>query len=454
MARFLIGTVSAFGHINPVLPIARKLVERGHEVWWYTGQSFQSRVEATGARYVPMVAAFDYFDVKNVPESLLEKRKTVPESAQLIFDFKHFLIDGALLQVKDYTDILRQFPADVLLSDYAFIGASWIHEKGGPPWAALGVVPLFVSSRDTAPDTSFFNWLPHQPVDNSALGRLRNGVLNWIFERVLMRDLTGYMNNVRASIGLPPSQKDFLNATISPFLYLQQTVPGFEYPRSDLPPQVHFVGPFLPTPPADFTFPTWWEELKGNRPVILVTQGTVANDKPEKLIVPTLQALANEDVLVVATTAGTPIKLAQYPANAIIEQAYIPYSHLLPYVDLMITDGGYNGVQMALANGVPLVVAGDTEGKSETCARVQWSGVGINLKTGNPKPKQIKDAVKKVLTSSQYRQKAKLLQAEIASYDAPTLAATLLEQLVATQQPVLRTQEASMQTNFSEALIN
>ncbi len=28
MARFLIGTMPAFGHVNPTLPIARKLVER------------------------------------------------------------------------------------------------------------------------------------------------------------------------------------------------------------------------------------------------------------------------------------------------------------------------------------------------------------------------------------------------------------------------------------------
>ncbi|RCJ15743.1 hypothetical protein A6S26_33990 [Nostoc sp. ATCC 43529] len=449
MARFLIGTIPALGHFNPFLPIASKLVERGHEVWWYTGQSFQSRVEATGARYVPMVAAFDYSDLKNIPESLLEKRKTVPESAQLIFDFKHFLIDGALLQVKDYTEILRQFPADVLLSDYAFIGASWIHEKGGPPWAGLGVIPLFISSRDTSP----FSWLPLQP-DSSPLGRLRNGVLNWVFERVLLRNLTGYMNNVRASIGLPPSQKDFLNATISPFLYLQGTVPGFEYPRSDLPPQVHFIGPFLPNPSADFIFPGWWEDLKGNKPVILVTQGTVANEKTDNLIVPTIKALANEDVLVVVTTGGESVKLAQYPANVRIEN-YIPYSHLMPHVDIVVTNGGYNGVQIALAHGIPVVVAGTTEmDKAEISARVEWTGVGINLKTDNPTPKQIKDAVKKILATSHYRQKAQLFQAEIACYDTPTLAITRLEQLAKTQQPVLRMQEASMQIGFSEALIN
>ncbi|MBF2066628.1 MAG: hypothetical protein IGS39_19730 [Calothrix sp. C42_A2020_038] len=47
MARFLIGTLPAVGHVNPALPIARKLIERGHEVWWYKlnipGNSFKPK---------------------------------------------------------------------------------------------------------------------------------------------------------------------------------------------------------------------------------------------------------------------------------------------------------------------------------------------------------------------------------------------------------------------------
>ncbi|KAB8315226.1 glycosyltransferase [Tolypothrix campylonemoides VB511288] len=439
MARFLIGTIPAFGHVNSTLPIARKLVETGHEVWWYTGKSFQSRVEATGARYVPMLTGFDYSDFKNIPESLRDKRKKVPEPAQAIFDLKHFVINGAVWQLKDYEDILSQFPADVLLSDVAFLGASWVHERGGPPWAALGVTPF--------PDLAM-------EADSSALGRLRNGVINWGFQQVVIKNITAYMNTVRASVGLPPTQKDFVKAVVSPFLFLQGTVSAFEYSRSDLPPQLHFIGPFLPSSPADFTFPTWWDDLKGNRPVIYVTQDTVANEDPNNLIVPTLQALANEDVLVVATTGEQQIQLAQFPANARIEK-FIPYCHLLPHVDVMVTNGGYNGVQVALANGVPVVAVGKTddkseicaEDKSEVCARVEWNGVGISLKTNNPTPKQIADAVKKILASSDYRQKAQFFQAEIARYDTLTLAARLLEQLAATKQPVLRIQEVATQ-NF------
>ncbi len=430
MARFLIGTIPLVGHVNPALPIARQLVERGHEVWWYTGKTLQSKIEATGARFLPIRTGMDFSDSNNVPDSLREKRKNLKGLAHFKFDFKHFFGDSAVGQVKDLTDILREFPADVLLSDVCFLGAAWVHETGGPPWAAFGITALGIISPDTAP----FG-LGMRP-DASTLGRLRNGVLNGVFERGLFGDVTDYMNQLRASIGLPPYQTSFFDAVVSPYLYLQGTVPAFEYPRSNLPSQVHFIGPYLPEPPADFTPPVWWDDLKSGKPVVHVTQGTVATEADD-LIVPTLQALADEDVLVVAATGGKPIEniKAPLPANARLER-FIPYYHLLPHVDVMMTNGGYNGVQAALAHGVPLVAAGQTEEKPEICTRIEWAGVGINLKTKTPKPTQLKNAVKKILESPHYRQKAQLIQADIARYDTPSLSAKLLEQLAVTKQPV------------------
>ncbi|MGH8001340.1 MAG: glycosyltransferase [Brasilonema sp.] len=70
MARFLIGTIAATGHVNPALPIARKLVERGHEVWWYTGIGFKDKIEATGAHHVPIRTGIDFTDI-NTSSSLL-----------------------------------------------------------------------------------------------------------------------------------------------------------------------------------------------------------------------------------------------------------------------------------------------------------------------------------------------------------------------------------------------
>lgn len=436
MARFLIGTIAAAGHINPALPVVRKLVERGHEVWWYTGQGFKAKVEATGAHHVPIRRGIDITLPDSIPKEWSERRDALKGFAQFKFYLKYAFIDAAVSQLQDLSDILQGFPADVLLCDVFFLGMSWLHEKTGLPWAGFGVSALPFSSRDTAP----FG-LGLQPND-SALGTLRNCVLNGLLNNVLMRDVNLYLDQRRGSVGLSAKRQNFFTAALSPFLYLQGTTPSFEYPRSDLPPQIHFIGTFLSSPPADFVPPVWWQDLQSGIPVVHVTQGTVATQASD-LIVPTIQALANEAVLVVATTGGQPLEslnLESVPANVRLEP-FIPHAHLLPLVDVMVTNGGFNGVQMALANGVPLVTAGQTEEKPEICARVQWTETGIDLRTSTPTPTQIRDAVTKILASPNYKKTAQKFQKETGLYDSSALAATLLEKLAVTKQPILRQPE-------------
>jgi MGT family glycosyltransferase len=433
MARFLICTAPFVGHVSPGIPIAQKLVERGHDVWWYTGLAFQSKVEATGATFVPITSSIDYSILHNHPDAAPAPGNASPKATQPKLDVKQIFVDVVPGHIQDCRKILQDFPADVILSDSLFLGAGWLCEQGGgPAWAEFSSSVLGITSRDTPPFGAGLS------PTGSRFDRLRNHVLNVVYQRVRFRELINHANQTRVSLGLPPYPRRRLFDNISPLLYLVGTVPNFEYPRSDTPPQVHFIGPLLPPAPLDFTYPSWWHELKGDKPIIHVTQGTVSN-APDDLIAPTLAALAEEDVLVVATTGGQPIESIQLPtipANARIER-FIPHAHLLPHVDVMVTNAGYNGVQMALANGVPLVAAGTTEEKPEVCARIAWAGVGINLKTKTPTPEQIRVAVKQLLSDRSYKENVQQIQAEMRNYDAGAIAAQLLEQLAETKQPVV-----------------
>ena len=149
-----------------------------------------------------------------------------------------------------------------------------------------------------------------------------------------------------------------------------------------------------------------------------VTQGTLDNADLGRLLLLTTRALAGDDVLVVATTGGpdpAPLR-PDLPPNVRLER-FIPHDLLLPHVHVMVTNGGYGGVQQALAHGVPLVVAGDSEDKPEVAAHVQWSGTGINLHTGRPSVAMVARAVRRVLARPSYRERARALQAEIAGTD-------------------------------------
>ena len=439
MARFLFGTIPLTGHFNPGAPIARRLVERGHEVRWHTGSIFRSKVEATGARYVPMRAAKDFHDT--TVGDVFPERAALGDFAKLKFDLTRFFIDSAPGQLADLEAELRDFPADVVVCDTGYLGASVLQERRGLPWATFGITAMTVASADTAPFG--LGLMPSR----SPPGRLRNHALAWGVNNVLFRDVNAHLNRMRTGLGLPVTRKPIFDVPVSPFLYLQGTVPSFEYPRSDLPPQVHFIGPFLPEAQAQWTPPAWWDELRDSpRPVVHVTQGTLATEAPH-LILATLQALADEDVWVVAATGGQPVEWlgnGPFPANARVER-FIPYAHLMPRVSVMVTNGGYGGVQCALAQGVPLVCAGTSEEKPEIANRVTWAGVGVNLKTKTPTPEQVRRAVRTVLATPDFRQRARRLQAEIATYDAPTRAAVLLERLAETRAPVLASRaEASV----------
>lgn len=431
MARFLIGTVPYVGHVNQASVIARKLIERGHEVWWYTGVAFQPKVESLGAHYAPMKAAPD-FSVSGL-DTIFPGRKALKGLTKLKYEIKHIFIDAAVGQFQDIQEILNKYPADVLLCERAFLGGLVIHEKGGPLWAQHSISILPFNSQETAPIG--LGLMPSA----TPIGRLRNRVLNWLCAEMLFRDVTIYANQVRASLDLPPLETSYFEAAISPYLYIQGGTEVFEYPRSDLPPQVHFVGPFLPDPPTEFNQPAWWEELETDLPVIHVTQGTVTTNTSD-LIGPTLRALADEDVLVIATTGDLPMEsvgLKSIPNNARLEP-FLPHYCLIPKVDVLISNAGYVAVQIALANGVPIIAAGKTEEKADIANRVAWAGVGINLKTQRPSPNQIRDAVKRILSEPHYKQNAQAIQSNFARHDAATESVVLLERLIRTKSPVLR----------------
>jgi UDP:flavonoid glycosyltransferase YjiC (YdhE family) len=401
----------------------RALCARGHEVRWYSGRKYRAKIEATGAHFVPWKHARDYDDARIERE--FAGRAELRGLAQLKFDMKHVFIDNGAGQARDIAEIAHGFVPDGVLCEAGTMGALFHHEASGVPLAVLGVIPLARSSIDTAP----FG-LGLAP-SSSPLGRLRNRALNWLVEHVLFADVQRHWNATRAQLGLPPTGW-WLDAGERASVYMQPTIPRLEHPRSDLPGNYRFIGMIPPDPPRDWTPPDFWRELDGRRPIVHVTQGTIANQTP-RLIAPALEGLADEDVLVVVATGGPAPEtlggLRNVARNARIG-TFLSYPDLLPKTSVMLTNGGFGGVQMALAHGVPVVVAGASEDKPEVATRVACSGAGLDLKTSDPTPAQVRAAVRTLLDDAQYRERARQLAAEYARYDAVDTAARIVEGLV------------------------
>lgn len=386
-----------------------------------TGSRFSERVSDAGLEHVSLPPECD-FDAGDL-DSAFPDRTTKKGIAKLRFDIDNLFSNPMPHQYRALRDLLAPGSVDAVLVDSAFCGVlplALLPRQRRPAVFTAGVVPMYVASRDTPPIG-----LGLQP-GTGPLGRLRDSVLNTFVRRVLFAPCQRtFADRLRAATGaeLPGY---FMNGSLHTDAILQLTCESFEYPRHDLPPgKVEFVGPILPDPPEAFTAPSWWSDLDGGKPVVLVTQGTVDNGDLSRLITPALDALADADVITVATTGGRALP-AGAPANARVAE-FLPYAHLLPKVDVMITNGGYGGIHFALSHGVPMVVGGDSEGNQDSAALVAWSGAGINLRTGSPRPAAIRKAVDRVLTDPAYRARARRMRDELAGLSAVGAVADRME---------------------------
>ncbi|WP_369045584.1 glycosyltransferase [Sinomonas sp. P10A9] len=428
MTRFLVAVTPVTGHMLPTSVLVAELVRRGHDVAWYTGAAFRTLVEGSGAQWFPLRSGPDWSVTK--PYDVVPELRTTRGVAQARTAFSKLFIDGAPPALADLGEIHAGFRAEVVLGNALSFAARWFSELHGVPHANIGTTVLGIYSRDTAP---MGLGLPPWP---GPIGRARNAVLTAAHRRIIFGPVSRHLDDVRSSVGLPRQGRDMVDTFATPYLYLQDTAESFEYPRSDLPPQVHFIGPLLT---ADRTLPKrpqWWDEATSGRPVVLVTQGTVTN-VDDHLIGATLEALAGKDPLVIVAGADASLPLPDpLPSNVRIE-GYVPMAALMPHVTAYVTNGGYGGVQRALAQGVPIVVAAGSEDKPEVAARVAWSGAGIRLPQ-RPSAAEMRRALEALDTDPHYRANGRRIADDMASHRPAEEGADLLEQLGRTHSPVIR----------------
>ncbi len=426
MPEILIAALSPAGHIGPLLNVARGLVDRGDRVTVLTSAGHAAKIRAVGAfpRAIPAEADFD-------PTRLdidLPGRAETSGIKRINFDIVSVFVKPMPYQAAALSQLLAQTQFDAIIADSGFFGILPFllgDRAKRPPVLSYTPTPLMVSSRDTAPGG--MGMAPSA----TTLGRLRNRALNVLSQKVLLRESQNAANHLLDQLNCRALPTFILDSGVLADRYICPTVPEFDYPRSDLPSNVRYVGAVHPGPSRGFRRPSWWSQLDGDRPVVHVTQGTIDNADLGRLLEPTIDALGGEDVIVVATTGGRDVSQLKgpLPPNTFVAE-YIPHDLLLPKVDVMVTNGGYGAVQRALAIGVPLVVAGNTEDKPEVAARVAWTGAGINLRTGTPTAGAVRAAVREVLNNGSYLCNARLLEAAFARRDGVAEIATLVDEVI------------------------
>ncbi len=420
--KVLLAATPLTGHVNPMLAVGRLLADRGDTVTVVTDPAFAGQVAAAGFGFVPYA---DHGAASYLEHSLS------PGPARWTHEFARRFIDPMPAQAALLRDLIRDEAPDVVVASSMFLGVLPLLQSSRPrpPIVVLNISVLFLDRPDGTPVG-----IGLQPARNDE-ERASHAAIGAAVESGFVRPVRAYADKALEDLGLPPLPASLTRSIVElPDRFLQQGVPGFEFDFGTLPQNLRFIG-LLPPGRSSAPRPPWWDELDGEKPVVLVTQGTLANGDLGQLLEPTLAALADrDDLLVIATTGGRPVEALAIPlpANSRIA-SFLPFDTIFPKVDAFVTNAGYGSVLQSLVAGVPIVAAGKTEDKAEVAARIAWSGVGIDLATSAPTGAALRGAIDRVLAEPGFRQRAQEMGAAFAAIDTRSEILAAIDALVVGQ---------------------
>ena len=281
------------------------------------------------------------------------------------------------------------------------------------PWAYFSPVPTRIPVQGRAALRA------RLPSGRGPVGRVRDRAAGAFLDRVANRHLPP-INALRASVGVEPlSNLEDLFLRAPRFILF--TAEPYEYPRSDWPASVRLVGPALWEPPADD--PPWLNDE--TRPIVLVTASTVRQGD-DKLIATALEALAGEDLAVVATTAALDPAAFAPPPNARVA-SFLPHAPILARAACVVSHGGQGITQKALAAGVPVCAVPFCRDQFEVARRVEHADAGVRLHHKRLTARRLRVAVHATITK---RPGADGVAQAFSKAGGPTAAADAVEELL------------------------
>ncbi|KAK5992101.1 UDP-glucosyltransferase A1 [Cladobotryum mycophilum] len=428
-------SIPAEGHTNPLLTIAAHLIKQGYDVAYLCSESFRTKVENVGAEFIKVPELFeDGFELLPPEYAHLSNVSIERQVRQVSHIFYRKMPLRAQDAMRALESLRKRNPERqiIVVEDIMNMGVVPLH-YGAPlpagfdkPIKRIGISPaiLMVQSQDTGP-----NFLALPP-DSTESGRLRNKVLHRLMAESTFKPLTEAMRTAFKASGVTnlPDKDPLSVIYTSHDVTLMLCSPSLEYPRSDIPSSIKFMG-CLPRREvnASFKHPSWWSEIVENsstnlhrKKVVFVAQGTVNTDYHE-LIEPTFEALSGrKDTLIIAALGVRGATLPEdieVPENARVVD-YIPYDAVLEHADVFISNAGYGGMVHAVMNGVPAVLGGETEEKAEVVMRAAWAGFAWNLKSQTPTSEQVREGVDNVLGDAAYKNRAMELRRENESLNS------------------------------------
>jgi MGT family glycosyltransferase len=410
-------TLLAFsGNAPPQLALTRELVERGHEVRVLAHRAARERIESTGAEFVAIRRWLPDLDITH-PETdpVRDWEARTPLGAA------KRMRDAPIAPLRDATrenvELLGEWSADVIVFDWLFIAAPIAAEHAGIPAVALVHCPYPLPVRGAPP---LFSGV--KPM-GGPLGAARDRLLNAMTRRFSAAGLP-VLNDVRAEHGLTPL-KEWNDQLLGVRAIYVMTAPELDFSsKAQLPPNVHYVGP------AFEPFEKEWESLwpsENADPLVLISFSTSYMNQ-QALAQRVLDAVAELRVraLLTAGPALDPSQL-RIPDNA-RSVAFVSHRTVLPHAALVITHAGWQTVNAALADGVPLVCIPNGRDQPDNAARVVVAHSGVRV-SKNSSPSKLRSVIASALENRSIKQGARAMADALARSDGATVMADALERL-------------------------
>ena len=297
---------------------------------------------------------------------------------RISYDLKTYLDDlpPAIIQTK--VDIL-------LINEIALTG---------PTLAQLLDLPYIIISTSVPHNFGWnaYPWLSGYRYSASWFSGLQNALLEVSAVHVY-GPIRHVLNRYRRNLGLGPVQE--VERSYPALAQITQLPQCLDFPRSNLPANFHYTGPFangIARPTVDFP----WDSLDG-RPLIYASLGTTRNVQPSvfRMIAEACQDL---DLQLVISLGGRfdPDSFTDLPGNPVTTR-YAPQLELLKLAQVVITHGGPNTVFESLMEGKPMVAIPLAHDQPAVSARLARLNIAEVLPVMRLSARRIRTAVKRVL---------------------------------------------------------
>ncbi len=416
------------GSAPPQLAVTCQLVQRGHEVRVLAHRAARERIERTGAEFIEFKQTLPDIDLTRPETDPLRdwEARTKPGAGMRML--KNFLFAFVGDMSHECADLLTSRPADVVVFDWTMIGAAIAAEGACLPAVALLHCP-YPLPLDGAP-TLFTGLKPM----GGHLGAARDRVVGRIATRILNSGLPA-LNRARAEQGLQPLDEWAAQLLGVEAIY-SMTVPELDFSsRGALPANVHYVGPAFEPDARPWISP--WPETNTDPLVVISFSTSYMNQRVSVQRV--LDAVSGLRVRALLTTGpALDQRELRVPANARTVD-FVPHRAVFPHAALVVTHAGWQTVNAALADGVPLVCIPAGRDQPDNAARVVAAGAGVRLRP-NALPRKIRNAIASALENPALKRGATEMAGALARGDGALAVAEGLERLVggpATQVPAL-----------------